>query len=117
MYIKIGRYYFLGVADVLEAVWLTVDHKPDMPQETRRIERNGGSVVWLHGTKPYIRGGDFAQRHALKEHPKQVVHSTPSHYLHITIYIYHQMHGTHHIHIRTYTQIQQHIMYLRLSII
>ena len=35
--------------------WLTVDHKPNMPHELKRIEANGGSLAWLHGNKPYIR--------------------------------------------------------------
>lgn len=35
--------------------WLTVDHKPNMPHELKRIEQNGGSLAWLHGNKPYIR--------------------------------------------------------------
>ena len=55
--------------------WLTVDHKPNMPFELRRIEANGGSLAWLHGNKPYIRGGDFFRRQALGEHPKQLNYS------------------------------------------
>ena len=55
--------------------WLTVDHKPNMPSELRRIEANGGSLAWLHGNKPYIRGGDFFKRQALGEHPKQLNYS------------------------------------------
>lgn len=35
--------------------WLTVDHKPNMALELKRIEANGGSLAWLHGNKPYIR--------------------------------------------------------------
>lgn len=35
--------------------WLTVDHKPNMPNELKRIEASGGSLAWLHGNKPYIR--------------------------------------------------------------
>jgi len=34
--------------------WLTVDHKPNMPHELRRIEASGGSLAWLHGNKPYV---------------------------------------------------------------
>ena len=41
--------------DGLKPEWLTVDHKPNTPAELRRIEQSGGSLVWLHGTKPYIR--------------------------------------------------------------
>lgn len=55
--------------------WLTVDHKPNMPFELSRIEANGGSLAWLHGNKPYIRGGDFFRRQALGEHPKQLNYS------------------------------------------
>jgi protein phosphatase len=55
--------------------WLTVDHKPNMPNELRRIEASGGSLAWLHGNKPYIRGGDFFKRQALGEHPKQLNYS------------------------------------------
>jgi len=55
--------------------WLTVDHKPNMPQELRRIEASGGSLAWLHGNKPYIRGGDFFKRQGLGEHPKQLNYS------------------------------------------
>jgi serine/threonine protein phosphatase PrpC len=55
--------------------WLTVDHKPNMPHELQRIEKNGGSLAWLHGNKPYIRGGDFFRRQANGEHPKQLNYS------------------------------------------
>jgi protein phosphatase len=55
--------------------WLTIDHKPDMPLELERIEANGGSLAWLHGHKPYIRGGDFFPRQANNEHPKQLNYS------------------------------------------
>lgn len=55
--------------------WLTVDHKPNMPHELSRIQQNGGSLVWLHGNKAYIRGGDFTVRQARGEHPKQLNYS------------------------------------------
>lgn len=35
--------------------WLTVDHKPNMIHELKRIQQCGGSLAWLHGNKPYIR--------------------------------------------------------------
>lgn len=62
----------MGDSDQLECEWLTVDHKPDQPLELQRIQENGGSLVYLHGNKPFIRGGDFLQRQALNHHPKQV---------------------------------------------
>jgi len=46
---------------------LTIDHKPDMAEERRRIEESGGSLTYLHGGKPFIRGGDFHNRkHAMQ---------------------------------------------------
>lgn len=59
----------------LHPEWLTVDHKPNMINELSRIESCGGSLVWLHGNKPYIRGGDFFRRQANGEHPKQLNYS------------------------------------------
>jgi serine/threonine protein phosphatase PrpC len=59
----------------LQPEWLTVDHKPHMPKELERIERSGGSLAWLHGNKPYIRGGDFHERQVRGEHPKQLNYS------------------------------------------
>jgi len=59
----------------LTTEWLTLDHKPNMPQELSRIEQAGGSLVWLHGNKPYIRGGDFFTRQAAGDHPKQLNYS------------------------------------------
>lgn len=43
------------VGNELLPEWLTVDHKPNMPHELKRIEQSGGSLAWLHGNKPYIR--------------------------------------------------------------
>lgn len=63
------------VDGVLRPEWLTVDHKPNTPAELKRIESCGGSLVWLHGVKPYIRGGDFTSRQALGERPKQLNYS------------------------------------------
>jgi protein phosphatase 2C family protein 2/3 len=40
---------------ILRPEWLTVDHKPNTPSELQRIESCGGTLVWLHGVKPYIR--------------------------------------------------------------
>jgi len=42
--------------------YLTHPHRPDQEQELRRIEAAGGSLVYLHMNKPFIRGGDFYQR-------------------------------------------------------
>lgn len=43
------------VGDQVCPEWLTVDHKPNMINELKRIEASGGSLAWLHGNKPYIR--------------------------------------------------------------
>lgn len=43
------------VGDTVYPEWLTVDHKPNTPSELGRIVNCGGSLVWLHGSKPYIR--------------------------------------------------------------
>jgi len=63
------------VGGVVQPEWLTQDHKPNMPNELRRIEAAGGSLTYLHGNKPYIRGGDFFRRQAAGEHPKQLNYS------------------------------------------
>lgn len=57
--------------------YATQDHRPSDPDEKTRIEANGGSVENLqnHGGKPYIRGGDFMLRKALKEKPMQLQYS------------------------------------------
>ncbi len=59
----------------IHSEWLTVDHKPNQPSELQRIRQHGGSLVWLHGSKPYIRGGDFVRRQVNGEHPKQLNYS------------------------------------------
>lgn len=59
----------------LEVSWLTRDHKPNDPNELRRIQASGGSLAYLHGNRPYIRGGDFIVRQAKGEHPKQLNYS------------------------------------------
>eukprot|EP00929_Paragymnodinium_shiwhaense_P047262 TRINITY_DN23970_c0_g1_i1.p1 TRINITY_DN23970_c0_g1~~TRINITY_DN23970_c0_g1_i1.p1 ORF type:complete len:187 (-),score=34.92 TRINITY_DN23970_c0_g1_i1:237-797(-) len=56
---------------------LTMDHKPDGASERQRIEACGGMVERLqsHGSKPFIRGGDFLMRKALGEQPMQLQYS------------------------------------------
>lgn len=65
----------LGENGELLPEWLTVDHKPNMPNELKRIQENGGSITYLHGNKPYIRGMDFLRRSQRGEHPKQLNYS------------------------------------------
>jgi len=58
-----------SVSAKLEGHRLTEPHRPDNPNERKRIEAAGGSVVYLHdcNNKPFIRGGDFHQRnHAMQ---------------------------------------------------
>lgn len=51
----------------LTGVQLTREHKPDQPEELERIERNGGSLIYLKSDRPFIRGGDFKRRqHAMQ---------------------------------------------------
>lgn len=51
----------------LQGEYLTVGHKADTKEELDRIEKAGGQLVYLHGGKPFIRGGDFKQRnHAMQ---------------------------------------------------
>jgi protein phosphatase 2C family protein 2/3 len=37
--------------------------------------QNGGSVIYLHGGKPFIRGGDFTRRQQQGERPMQLNYS------------------------------------------
>jgi len=64
-----------GPGGALGGVFLTKDHKPDLPDELRRIEASGGSLTYLHGGKPFLRGGDFADRQAIGDRPMQLNYS------------------------------------------
>jgi len=59
----------------LHSEFLTIDHKPDTPAEHQRIEACGGSLAWLHGGKPFIRGGDFTARQQQGDRPMQLNYS------------------------------------------
>mmetsp|Transcript_10683 Transcript_10683/g.17631 ORF Transcript_10683/g.17631 Transcript_10683/m.17631 type:complete len:488 (+) Transcript_10683:2-1465(+) len=59
----------------IEGRWMTRDHKPNMALELSRIQQMGGSLVWLHGGKPYLRGADFLPRQKEGQHPKQLNYS------------------------------------------
>jgi protein phosphatase 2C family protein 2/3 len=60
---------------VIQGKGLTTDHKPDMIDERRRIEKSGGSLAFLHGGKPFIRGGDFSERQLKGDRPMQLNYS------------------------------------------
>lgn len=64
-----------GAGGLIGGRYLTNDHKPDQIEERRRIERAGGSLAYLHGGKPFIRGGDFTERQARGERPMQLNYS------------------------------------------
>jgi protein phosphatase len=57
------------------STFVTADHKADTASERQRIESSGGSVVYLHQGKPFIRGGDFSQRQAQGDRPMQLNYS------------------------------------------
>ena len=65
----------VGTASPMSGKYLTSDHKPDHPDERRRIEASGGSLTYLHGGKPFIRGGDFTARQAVGGRPMQLNYS------------------------------------------
>jgi serine/threonine protein phosphatase PrpC len=63
------------IGGVMQGKGLTTDHKPDMIEERRRIEKSGGSLAFLHGGKPFIRGGDFSERQLKGDRPMQLNYS------------------------------------------
>ena len=46
-----------------------------IPAERHRIESSGGLLVYLHGSKPFLRGGDFAERQSRGERSMQLNYS------------------------------------------
>lgn len=54
---------------------LTIEHKPDQPAELERIVSMGGSLTYLHGGKPFLRGGDFTERLIRGDRPMQLNYS------------------------------------------
>lgn len=59
----------------LVCTFLTRDHKPNQKEELDRIELAGGSLTYLHGGKPFIRGGDFSERQRRGDRPMQLNYS------------------------------------------
>jgi len=59
----------------MDASFLTLDHKPNLPGEASRITASGGSIVYLHGGKPFLRGGDFTSAQAAGRKPMQLNYS------------------------------------------
>jgi protein phosphatase len=41
----------------------------------RHCSQSGGSLAWLHGGKPFLRGGDFTARQAQGDRPMQLNYS------------------------------------------
>ena len=54
---------------------LTIEHKPDQRAELDRIVSMGGSLTYLHGGKPFLRGGDFHDRIMKGDRPMQLNYS------------------------------------------
>lgn len=69
--IALGR----DVGTRLQGDFLTRDHKPNDTHELSRIQAAGGVLTFMHGSRPFLRGGDFWQRRRAGGRPMQLNYS------------------------------------------